>query len=87
LYLFLVFSLTGRLVDRQTELDWRTKHLSTIKSFEDLPVGQDSRKFTNKIYNLTNKFPKEKLYGLTSQIRIATISIISNLDEERGVVN
>jgi len=55
--------------------------LSTIKSFEDLPVWQDARKFTNKIYNLTNKFPKEELYGLTSQIRRATVSIMANIAE------
>jgi len=55
--------------------------LSTIKSFEDLPVWQDTRKFTNKIYSLTNKFPKEELYGLTSQIRRATVSIMSNIAE------
>ena len=55
--------------------------MSTIKSFEDLPAWQDARKFTNKIYNLTNKFPKEELYGLTSQIRRATVSIMSNVAE------
>lgn len=55
--------------------------MSTIKSFEDLPVWQDSRKFTNKIYNLTNKFPKEEIYGLTSQIRRATVFIMANIAE------
>ena len=55
--------------------------MSTIKSFEDLTVWQDARKFTNKIYNLTNKFPKEELYGLTSQIRRASVSIMSNIAE------
>jgi len=55
--------------------------LSTIKSFEELPVWQDARKFTNKIYKLTDKFPKEELYGLTSQIRRATVSIMSNIAE------
>jgi len=47
---------TGWLEDWQTGglADWRTKHLSTIKSFEDLTVWKDARKFTNKIYNLTN---------------------------------
>ena len=55
--------------------------MSTIKSFEDLTVWQDARKFTNKIYNLTNKFPKEEIYGLTSQIRRATVSIMSNIAE------
>jgi len=53
--------------------------LSTIKSFEELPVWQDARKFTNKIYNITNKFPKEELYGLTSQIRRKAILISLNI--------
>jgi len=83
LHLFLVFSLTGRPGDRKTgrRLVWRTKYLPTVKSFEDLAVWKDARKFTNKIYNLTNKFPKEELYGLTSQIRRATVSIMSNIAE------
>lgn len=55
--------------------------MPTVKSFEDLTVWKDARKFTNKIYNLTNKFPKEELYGLTSQIRRATVSIMSNIAE------
>ena len=55
--------------------------MSTIKSFEDLSVWQDARKLTNKIYNITKKFPKEELYGLTSQISRATVSIVSNIAE------
>jgi len=55
--------------------------VSTIKSFEDLTIWQESRKFTNKIYILTSKFPKEELYGLTSQIRRAAVSITSNIAE------
>ena len=55
--------------------------MPTVKLFEDLAVWKDARKFTNKIYNLTNKFPKEELYGLTSQIRRATVSIMSNIAE------
>jgi four helix bundle protein len=69
------------LADWQIIIDWRINSLSTIKSFEELPVWQDARKFTNKIYNLTNKFPKEELYGLTSQIRRASVSIMSNIAE------
>jgi four helix bundle protein len=55
--------------------------LPTIKSFEELPVWKDARKFANKIYNLTKKFPKEENYGLTSQITRATVSIGSNIAE------
>ena len=55
--------------------------MSTIKSFEELTVWKDARKFANKIYNLTKKFPKEENYGLTSQITRATVSIGSNIAE------
>ena len=55
--------------------------MPTIKSFEELPVWKDARKFTNKIYNLTKKFPKVENYGLTSQITRATVSIGSNIAE------
>jgi len=55
--------------------------LPTIKSFEELPVWKDARKFANKIYNLTKKFPKEENYGLTSQITRAMVSIGSNIAE------
>ena len=55
--------------------------MPTIKSFEELPVWKDVRKFANKIYNLTKKFPKEENYGLTSQITRATVSIGSNIAE------
>jgi four helix bundle protein len=55
--------------------------LPTVKSSEDLTAWKDARIFTNKIYNLTKKFPKEELYGLTSQIRRAAVSIMSNVAE------
>ena len=55
--------------------------MSTVKSFEDLVVWKDARQFTNKIYIITKKFPNEELYGLTSQIRRAVVSIMSNIAE------
>jgi len=75
--LFICIRLVDRTIGRL--VDWRIEYLSTIKSFEELPVWKDARKFTSKIYNITNKFPKEELYGLTSQIRRATVSIMSNI--------
>jgi len=59
----------------------RGNNLSTIKSFEDLVIWQESRKFTNNIYKLTKKFPQEELYGLTSQMRRDAVSVMSNIAE------
>ena len=50
-------------------------------SFEKLDVWQLSRELVKDIYHLTLKFPDEERFGLTSQIRRATISISSNLAE------
>jgi len=55
--------------------------LPTIKSFEELIIWQESRKFANNVYKLTKKFPQEELYSLTSQMRRAAVSVMSNIAE------
>ena len=55
--------------------------MSETKSFKDLIVWQKSRDLAVLIYKLTEKFPKSELYGLTSQMRRAVISISSNIAE------
>ena len=50
-------------------------------TFEKLDVWQDSRKLIKKVYQITQGFPPEEKYGLTSQIRRAVISITCNLAE------
>ena len=40
-----------------------------IKRFKDLRIWQKGIEVVTDIYTLTKKFPKEELYGLTSQIR------------------
>lgn len=55
-----------------------------IKSYKDLVVWQKSKILATKIYEITENFPKEELYGLTSQIRRSSISIASNIAEGRG---
>ena len=49
--------------------------------FEKLDVWQNSIELAKQIYVLTESFPKEELYGLTSQIRRAVISVSSNIAE------
>jgi len=50
-------------------------------SFEKLNVWKDSKEFAKLIYKITEEFPIEEKYGLTSQLRRASISIASNLAE------
>jgi four helix bundle protein len=52
-----------------------------IKSYRDLEVWQKARKLVKEIYTLSQNFPREEQFGLTSQIRRAAISIPSNIAE------
>ncbi len=58
----------------------RLKYLG-MANFKELLVWQKSINFVTEIYELTNDFPKDEMYGLTSQIRRASISIPSNIAE------
>ena len=53
----------------------------TIKSYKELFVWQRAIELVKEIYSITKSFPKDELYGLTSQMRRATISIPSNIAE------
>ena len=53
----------------------------TIKSFRDLRVWRAAVDVVESVYRLTQGFPKQEAYGLTSQIRRAAISIPSNIAE------
>lgn len=55
-----------------------------ITEFTDLKAWQVSKQLTLHIYKLTKHFPKEELFGLTSQMRRASVSVNSNLAEGFG---
>jgi len=48
---------------------------------KDLNVWKKGIRFVTSIYKITEQFPKSELYGLTSQIRRASVSIPSNIAE------
>ena len=52
-----------------------------IKNYKDLNIWKRSIKVVENIYKITKNFPKEEIYGLTSQLRRSAISIPSNIAE------
>ena len=55
-----------------------------MKDFRQLKVWEKSHQLALAIYKVTAKFPKEELYGLTSQVRRASMSIPTNIAEGCG---
>ena len=58
-----------------------------IRSYRDLKVWQQAMDLAQVCYLKTREFPKEELYGLTSQIRRAAVSIPANIAEGNGREN
>ena len=54
------------------------------QSFRDLVVWQRSIELTTCVYELSAMFPQAEIYGLTSQLRRAAISVASNIAEGTG---
>jgi four helix bundle protein len=54
---------------------------TTFKSYRDLEVWQRSMKLAKRIYQVTQKFPSDERFGLTNQLRRASVSVPSNLAE------
>ena len=55
--------------------------IGRARNFEDLTVWRLSHKLVLEIYKASKNFPKEELYGLTSQMRRASVSIPANISE------
>jgi four helix bundle protein len=52
-----------------------------IKSFRDLDVWRVGHELVLTIYRITKNFPKEEVFGLTSQMRRSAVSVTSNIAE------
>lgn len=64
--------------------------VTPTRKFEDLVVWQKAHAIVLDAYNLTAHFPKNELYGLTSQFRRAAVSVPANIAEgwrRRGVAD
>ncbi|HEY4356696.1 MAG TPA: four helix bundle protein [Acidobacteriaceae bacterium] len=57
---------------------------SEVRHFRELIVWQRSMQLSVTVYELTRTYPREELYGLTSQMRRASVSILSNIAEGHG---
>lgn len=57
---------------------------ATIRSNKDLDVWRVSRSLTASCYRATSGFPREEIFGLTSQIRRAAVSVTANISEGYG---
>ena len=55
-----------------------------MKPFRDLKVWQRAHQLTLAIYQITTTFPREEMYGLTSQLRRSSSSVCANLAEGCG---
>jgi four helix bundle protein len=58
--------------------------MATNSSFQDLRIWQEAMGLTLEIYRATSGFPKHEIYGLTSQMRRAAVSVPSNIAEGKG---
>jgi four helix bundle protein len=52
-----------------------------IRSYRDLVVWKKGMELVKNVYEFTNKFPKQEMYGLSSQIQRAAVSIPANIAE------
>jgi four helix bundle protein len=59
-------------------------NMSTVQSYRDLIVWRKSMALVKEVYLCTQDFPKSELYGLTSQLRRAAVSVPSNIAEGQG---
>lgn len=56
----------------------------SFKSYRDLEVWQKAMDLIVESYQITKKFPKNEVYGLTSQLQHASVSVPANIAEGRG---
>ena len=72
------------------ETEPRGRERDAAQSFQDLRVWKEAHSWVLGIYRLTGGFPREELFGLSSQLRRAAVSVPANIAEgfgKRGVAD
>ena len=64
--------------------EWRMEGDRPISSYRDLDVWRDAMTLAESCYDFTRPFPREEMFGLTSQIRRAAVSLAANIAEGHG---
>jgi len=59
----------------------RRKMKQYVQSYRDLIAWQKAMELVTEVYRLSQIFPKEEIYGLTTQVRRAAVAIPSNIAE------
>jgi four helix bundle protein len=54
------------------------------QSYENLKIWKESVDLAESVYSLTKKFPKDEIFGMTSQLRRAAVSVSANIAEGSG---
>jgi four helix bundle protein len=67
--------------------DHGVKNGARTRHYRDLLVWQKAMELANRIYSVTDSFPKSEMFGLQSQMRRAAVSIPSNIAEGHGRLN
>jgi four helix bundle protein len=62
----------------------REANFMSIKGYKDLETWQKAIELVEVVYKETKSFPKEEVYGLSSQMRRAAVSVPSNIAEGQG---
>ena len=57
---------------------------TTIHTYQDLTAWQKAMALVKDIYQATQSWPREELYGLTNQVRRAAVSVPANIAEGKG---
>jgi four helix bundle protein len=55
-----------------------------VRNYSELIAWQKAMDLVESIYAATKRFPREEVYGLTSQVRRAAVSVPSNIAEGQG---